>query len=287
MFVDRVTIEVQGGKGGDGCVSFRRERYRPKGGPDGGDGGRGGSIILQADAGLNTLMDQRYTRHYRAKNGQPGTGNDCNGASAEDLIIRVPVGTEVYDLTTGGLLGDLDRDRATLVAAEGGKGGRGNLRFKTSTIQAPRKAEIGQPGQKKKLKLELKLLADVGVVGFPNTGKSTLVASLSRNTQRLQTLLEGGLQNQKVFSQVYQFFLEAQKRRNEHIAKQINETLKSNEVGILLMREGHQVQFAPDIQVFYIAPPALDEIRRWFQKSEDIVREEQREEQQKKQQKED
>jgi len=179
-FVDEAEIEVQSGKGGDGCVSFRRERYRPKGGPDGGDGGRGGSVILVADSALNTLMDQRYTRHYRAKSGQPGMGNDCNGASADDLTIRVPVGTLVFDLETGELLGDLDRHQATLVVARGGKGGRGNLRFKSSTQQAPRKAETGEPAQKRRLKLELKLLADVGVVGFPNTGKSTLVSRLSR-----------------------------------------------------------------------------------------------------------
>jgi len=180
MFVDRVQLELQAGKGGDGCVSFRREKYVPYGGPNGGDGGRGGSVILRADLELTTLLDQRYTKHYHARNGQPGMGSDCYGAAAEDLLVRVPVGTLVYDEGTGELLADLDRHGAELVAAKGGKGGRGNIHFKSSTQQAPRKAEAGGPAELRRLRLELRLLADVGVVGVPNAGKSTLVSRVSR-----------------------------------------------------------------------------------------------------------
>lgn len=179
-FVDEVEIEVRSGRGGDGCISFRRERYRPRGGPDGGDGGRGGSVVLEADEGLSTLLDQRYTPAYRARNGQPGMGSDRYGASAEDVIVRVPVGTLVFDAASGEQLADLDQHQARVVAARGGAGGRGNIHFKTSTQQAPHRAEPGQPGEQRRLRLELKLLADVGVVGHPNTGKSTLVARLSR-----------------------------------------------------------------------------------------------------------
>ncbi len=179
-FVDEVEIDVQSGRGGDGCISFRRERFRPRGGPDGGDGGRGGSVILLADGGLTTLLDQRYTRIYKARNGQPGMGNDRYGAAADDVLVKVPKGTLVFDAQTGEQLGDLDHDGARLVVAEGGAGGRGNIHFKSSTNQAPRRAEPGEPGQARRLRLELKLLADVGVVGYPNTGKSTLVARLSR-----------------------------------------------------------------------------------------------------------
>lgn len=184
-FIDEVEIEVQSGKGGDGCVSFRRERYVPRGGPDGGDGGRGGSVILRADEGLTTLLDQRFHPHYHAANGRPGTGRDRYGASADDLTVKVPVGTLVFDTATDELLGDLDRHGAELVVAPGGKGGRGNIHFKSSTNRAPRKAEAGQPGQQRRLRLELKLLADVGVVGYPNAGKSTLVARLSRARPRI------------------------------------------------------------------------------------------------------
>jgi GTPase len=179
-FVDEVEIEVQSGKGGDGCVSFRRERYNPRGGPDGGDGGRGGSVILLADSQLTTLLDHRYTRLYKASNGQPGMGKDRYGAAGDDLVVRVPVGTLVFDSGDNRLLCDLDRAGGSFVIAKGGLGGRGNLHFKSSTNQAPRKAETGLPGENLHLRLELKLLADVGVVGFPNTGKSTLVSRLSR-----------------------------------------------------------------------------------------------------------
>ncbi|HUU00639.1 MAG TPA: GTPase ObgE [Myxococcota bacterium] len=179
-FVDEVEIEVISGNGGAGCVSFRRERYVPKGGPDGGDGGRGGSVVLLANGQLTTLLDQRYTRNYKARNGRPGMGRDRYGAAAEDLIISVPAGTVVFDAKSGELLGDLDTDGALLTVAQGGRGGRGNIHFKSSTNRAPHKAELGESGESRGLRLELKLLADVGVVGFPNAGKSTLVARLSR-----------------------------------------------------------------------------------------------------------
>jgi GTP-binding protein len=178
-FVDEAEINVKSGKGGDGCVSFRRERCIPRGGPNGGDGGRGGSVILRADQQLSTLLDHRYTRHYRADNGRPGMGKDRYGASSQDLIVHVPVGTLVYDRDTSELLSDLNRHEAELIAARGGAGGRGNIHFKSSTQRAPTKAEPGQLGKERRLRLELKLLADVGVVGFPNTGKSTLVSRIS------------------------------------------------------------------------------------------------------------
>lgn len=179
-FVDEVEIDVQSGRGGDGCVSFRRERFRPRGGPDGGNGGKGGSVVLQADSGLSTLLDQRYTKVYRAKNGLPGLGSDKYGASAEDIIVKIPVGTLVYDSQSNELLADLDSVDTRIIVARGGDGGKGNLFFKNSVNRSPRKAEPGEPGEKRKLRLELKLLADVGVVGYPNTGKSSLVARLSR-----------------------------------------------------------------------------------------------------------
>jgi GTP-binding protein len=179
-FVDEVVIEVQAGKGGDGCVSFRREKFIPRGGPDGGDGGRGGNVSVLADRELCTLMDHRYIKHYRAKPGQPGRGSDQFGAAGDDLIVRVPVGTLVFDAEKDSLLCDLSHDGAEQVIAFGGKGGHGNLHFKSATNQAPRKAEPGQPGQNIRLRLELKLLADVGVIGLPNAGKSTLVSRISR-----------------------------------------------------------------------------------------------------------
>ncbi len=179
-FVDEVEIELQSGKGGDGCVSFLRERYRPKGGPDGGDGGRGGSVLIRADEQLTTLLDHRYTHRYQAENGLPGMGRDRYGSAGKDLTLRVPVGTLIFDQQNGQLLKDMDTTDTELVAAQGGKGGRGNIHFKSSANQSPRKAEAGESGQFLKLRLELKLLADVGVVGFPNVGKSTLVSRLSR-----------------------------------------------------------------------------------------------------------
>ena len=185
MFVDEVNIFVQGGDGGRGCVSFRREKYVPRGGPDGGDGGRGGSVLLEADEGLTTLLDFRYRRHYVARRGAHGEGSDRQGASAPDLVLRVPVGTVVRDREAGLGLGDLTAHGQRLTVAAGGRGGRGNARFATATHQAPRHAEPGRPGEARWLVLELKLLADVGVVGFPNAGKSTLVARLSAARPRI------------------------------------------------------------------------------------------------------
>jgi GTP-binding protein len=179
MFVDEVEVFVRGGEGGRGCVSFRREKYVPRGGPDGGDGGRGGSVILEADPGLTTLLDFRYRRHYSARRGEHGQGSNCHGARAPDLILRVPLGTVVRERDGGTVLGDLTLPGERLCVAAGGRGGRGNARFATSTHRAPRRADPGQPGAERWLVLELKLLADVGVVGFPNAGKSTLVARLS------------------------------------------------------------------------------------------------------------
>jgi GTP-binding protein len=179
MFVDEVEVYVQAGDGGRGCVSFRREKYVPRGGPAGGDGGRGGSISLEADEGLTTLLDFRYRRQYVARRGGHGQGSGKHGANAPDLCLRVPVGTVVRDRETGLELGDLTRHGQRLPVAAGGIGGRGNARFATSTNRAPRRADPGRPGEARWLRLELRLLADVGVVGFPNAGKSTLVARLS------------------------------------------------------------------------------------------------------------
>ncbi len=179
MFVDEVNIFVKAGDGGRGCVSFRREKYVPRGGPDGGHGGHGGDLVLEADEGLTTLLDFRYRRQYAAKRGEHGRGSDQHGASADDLVLRVPVGTVVRERDTGLVLGELTAHRQRLVVARGGRGGRGNAAFSTSIRRAPRIAEPGGSGEERWLSLELKLLADVGVVGFPNAGKSTLVSRLS------------------------------------------------------------------------------------------------------------
>jgi GTP-binding protein len=179
MFIDYVEIQVESGKGGDGCVSFRREKYVPKGGPDGGDGGRGGNIIIRANENLNTLLDYRYKRHYRAESGQPGSGALKTGGNGEDVTLKVPVGTVIKNLETDIIISDLDEHGKKAVIAPGGRGGKGNDHFKSPTNQTPRKATPGQPGKKLKLALELKLLADVGLVGYPNAGKSTLLARVT------------------------------------------------------------------------------------------------------------
>jgi len=178
-FIDEVKITVKSGDGGRGGLSFRREKFIPRGGPDGGDGGDGGSIILQVDEGLGTLLDLRYNNQYRARNGAPGMGKTMHGKNGESLIIKVPPGTLVYDAESGELLCDLTRSNQQEVLLKGGQGGRGNARFATSTNRAPRHFQTGTPGAEKKLRLELKLLADIGLVGLPNAGKSTLISAVS------------------------------------------------------------------------------------------------------------
>ncbi len=178
-FVDQVRIRVKAGDGGNGCVSFRRERYIPKGGPDGGDGGKGGDVILQADSQLSTLLDLSYPQQFRAQKGTHGKGKNQTGKNGEDLIIRVPVGTIVLDDESGEVLQDLLFDGQQFIAAAGGRGGKGNARFATPTHRTPRHAERGERGEERWLRLDLKLLADVGLIGFPNAGKSTLLAKIS------------------------------------------------------------------------------------------------------------
>jgi GTP-binding protein len=178
-FVDEVIIDVKAGDGGNGCVSFRREKYIPRGGPDGGDGGDGGSVYLVADAGLNTLADFRYDRRFRAGRGENGSGRNCTGKSSADLEVQVPAGTLVYEEETGELLGDLVETGQRLLVARGGFHGIGNARYKSSTNRAPRQSKPGTPGEQRMLRLELKLLADIGLLGKPNAGKSTLIRAIS------------------------------------------------------------------------------------------------------------
>lgn len=178
-FIDEAKIYVKSGDGGRGCVSFRREKYVPRGGPNGGDGGNGGDVVMIAKRNMSSLLDHRYQQHYRAKRGEHGRGKDQHGKNAEDLFIPVPLGTIIKDRETGEILGDLTKDGETLIVANGGKGGKGNARFVTSTNQAPKNAEPGGEGEEKTLLLELKLLADVGIIGFPNAGKSTLISRIS------------------------------------------------------------------------------------------------------------
>ncbi|WJW75104.1 Obg family GTPase CgtA [Thiohalobacter sp. IOR34] len=178
-FVDEATIKVAAGDGGNGCVSFRREKYIPLGGPDGGDGGDGGSVYLLADESINTLVDFRYERSFNAQRGENGRGRNCTGKKGEDLVVRVPVGTMVYDEETGELIGDLVEAGQKLRVAQGGWHGIGNARFKSSTNRAPRQSTPGTPGEQRSLRLELKLLADVGLLGLPNAGKSTLIRAIS------------------------------------------------------------------------------------------------------------
>ena len=179
MYFDEVVIEAIGGKGGDGVIHFRREKYVPRGGPDGGDGGRGGNVILRVDPHQNTLSDFRHQRIFKAKAGSKGGGNNQTGASGEDLIIKVPPGTMVFDANSDIVLGDLVEIGQELIVSKGGRGGRGNARFKTSTNKAPRIAEKGEPPEERELRLELKLIADIGIIGVPNAGKSTLLSVVS------------------------------------------------------------------------------------------------------------
>jgi GTP-binding protein len=185
VFIDEAKIQVAGGQGGNGCVAFRREKFVPRGGPSGGDGGRGGDVTLASSEHLNTLLKFRYNRLFQAGRGGHGEGSNRHGQDGEDLTVEVPVGTVVYDASTGEKLWDFDTPGRRFLAAKGGQGGRGNARFATSTHQAPRNAEPGRAGEERELKLELKLLADVGLVGFPNVGKSTLISRLSAARPRI------------------------------------------------------------------------------------------------------
>jgi GTPase len=184
-FVDEAKLRVQAGNGGRGCVSFRREKSAPFGGPDGGDGGYGGSVYLKAVEGMNTLADFRISRIYKGQNGEPGSGNDCFGHGGDDTYVSIPIGTTITDIDTGETLGDLTIEGQILLVAKGGKGGWGNTRFKSSTNRTPRKSGLGLPGEKRELTLELKLIADVGLLGLPNAGKSTLIRAVSAARPRV------------------------------------------------------------------------------------------------------
>jgi GTPase len=178
-FVDEATIDVHAGNGGNGVASFRREKYIPRGGPDGGDGGRGGSVHALADRNINTLVEYRFARIHRARNGENGRGSDCYGKAAEDITLKFPVGTVITDLDTGEVVADLSHDGQIAMLAKGGDGGLGNIHFKSSINRAPRQCTPGTPGQGRRLKLELKVLADVGLLGMPNAGKSTFIRAVS------------------------------------------------------------------------------------------------------------
>jgi len=184
-FVDEVSIRVEAGDGGNGCASFRREKYLPRGGPSGGDGGKGGDVVLEVDSGLSTLLDLSYPQTLRAGRGEPGRGKDQYGKRGADLVLRVPPGTTVHDVDGGAMIADLRLPGERAVVAAGGHGGRGNIHFATSTNRAPRRAEPGTPGDRRTLRLELRVLADAGLLGFPNVGKSTLIRAVSAARPRV------------------------------------------------------------------------------------------------------
>jgi GTP-binding protein len=184
-FVDEAVIKIEAGHGGNGCLSFRREKFIPRGGPDGGDGGDGGSVYFEANNNLNTLIDFRYMRHYKAGNGQQGMGGNCTGKKGDDLTIKVPVGTMVYDVDTGELLGDINKPGVPVLIAQGGFHGLGNTRYKSSVNRSPRQTSAGSPGESRHLRLELRVLADVGLLGLPNAGKSTLIRAVSSSKAKV------------------------------------------------------------------------------------------------------
>ncbi|MFI4962979.1 MAG: Obg family GTPase CgtA [Legionellales bacterium] len=184
-FVDEAIVKIDAGNGGNGCLSFRREKFIPRGGPDGGDGGDGGSVYFEACNDLNTLVDFRYMRHYKAENGQQGMGSNCTGKKGEDLIIKVPVGTMIYDIDTGELIGDIYKPNEPVLIAQGGFHGLGNTRYKSSVNRSPRQTSSGSPGESRHLRLELRVLADVGLLGLPNAGKSTLIRAVSSSKAKV------------------------------------------------------------------------------------------------------